>query len=105
MEFIIYFILTGWASMYRMARARMLSLREEEYIQALKAFGVSDFVICYKHMLPNAIGPVVINITLSTAMFILEETSLSFFRFRSAFKFTNLGKYFVCSTKFINFAK
>lgn len=57
----------------------MLSLREEEYIQALKAFGVSDFVICYKHMLPNAIGPVVINITLSTAMFILEETSLSFF--------------------------
>lgn len=72
------FILTGWASMYRMARARMLSLREEEYIQALKAFGVSDFVICYKHMLPNAIGPVVINITLSTAMFILEETSLSF---------------------------
>ena len=72
------FILTGWAPMYRMARARMLSLREEEYVQALKAFGVNDFVICYKHMLPNAIGPIVINITLSTAMFILEETSLSF---------------------------
>lgn len=72
------FILTGWASMYRMARARMLSIREEEYVQALKAFGINDFVICYKHMLPNAIGPIVINITLSTAMFILQETSLSF---------------------------
>ncbi|RAO99605.1 peptide ABC transporter permease [Petrotoga sp. 9PW.55.5.1] len=72
------FILTGWAPMYRMARARMLSIREEEYVQALKAFGISDFVICYKHMLPNAIGPIAINITLSTAMFILEETSLSF---------------------------
>lgn len=72
------FILTGWASMYRMARARMLSIREEEYVQALKSFGVNDFIICYKHMLPNAIGPIVINITLSTAMFILQETSLSF---------------------------
>jgi len=64
--------------MYRMARARILSIREEEYVQALQAFGLDDFIICYKHMLPNAIGPIVINITLSSAMFILEETALSF---------------------------
>lgn len=72
------FILTGWGSVYRMARAKMLSLREEEYVQALHAFGINDLLICYKHMLPNAIGPVVVNITLSTAMFILQETALSF---------------------------
>ena len=72
------FILTGWPSMYRMARARMLSLREEEYIQALKVFGISDFVIVFKHMFPNAIGPIVINITLSSAGFILDEAALSF---------------------------
>ena len=56
----------------------MLSIREEEYVQALKAFGLNDFIVCYKHMLPNAIGPILVNITLSTAMFILEEASLSF---------------------------
>lgn len=75
---IIIFILTGWGSVYRMARAQILSIKEEEYVQSLKSFGLNDFIICYKHMLPNAIGPIVVNITLSTAMFILEEASLSF---------------------------
>ncbi|WP_300379511.1 ABC transporter permease [Clostridium sp.] len=75
---IIIFILTGWGSVYRMARAQILSIREEEYVQSLKSFGLNNFIICYKHMLPNAIGPIVVNITLSTAMFILEEASLSF---------------------------
>jgi len=75
---LIIFIATGWGSVYRMTRSKMLSIREEEYVQALKAFGLNDFVVCYKHMLPNAIGPILVNITLSTAMFILEEASLSF---------------------------
>lgn len=75
---LIIFILTGWGSIYRMTRAKMLSIREEEYVQALRAFGVSKLKICFKHMLPNAIGPIAVNITLSTAMFILQETALSF---------------------------
>lgn len=75
---LIIFILTGWGSVYRMTRSQMLSIREEEYVQALRAFGLNDFIICFKHMLPNAIGPIAVNITLSTAMFILQETSLSF---------------------------
>ena len=74
---IVIFILTGWPSMYRMARSQVLSLKEEEFVQALKAFGVSDIKIAFKHMLPNAVGPIVVNITLSTAMFILQEASLS----------------------------
>jgi peptide/nickel transport system permease protein len=75
---IIIFMITGWGSMYRMSRARMLSLREEEYVQALRSFGINNVTICFKHILPNALGPVVVNITLSTAMFILEEAGLSF---------------------------
>ena len=75
---IIIFIICGWGSVYRMVRSQILSIREEEYVQALKVFGVSTFKICYKHMLPNAIGPIMVNITLSTAMFILEEAALSF---------------------------
>lgn len=74
---IIIFILTGWPSMYRMARSKVLSLKEEEFVQALRAFGISDVKIAFKHMLPNTIGPIVVNITLSTAMFILQEASLS----------------------------
>ncbi|MEG0853042.1 MAG: ABC transporter permease [Angelakisella sp.] len=75
---IFIFVLTGWPSVYRMARSQMLSIREEEYVQALRAFGISDFKVAFKHMLPNAIGPLFVNVTLSTAMFILQEASLSF---------------------------
>lgn len=74
----IIFILTGWCSVYRMVRARMLSIREEDYVQAMRAFGLRDSLICFKYMLPNAIGVVAVNVTLSTAMFILQEASLSF---------------------------
>ena len=45
--------------------------REEEYVQALRSFGLSTPRICYKHILPNALGPIMVNITLTTAMFIL----------------------------------
>jgi peptide/nickel transport system permease protein len=75
---LLIFILTGWPSMYRMARSQMLSIREQEYIQALQAFGIGSFTISFKHMLPNAVGPIFVNITLSTAMFILQEAALSF---------------------------
>jgi len=75
---IVIFVLSGWGAMYRMTRARMLSLREEEYVQALQSFGVPTLLICYKHILPNALGPIMVNITLTTAMFILAEAGLSF---------------------------
>ena len=45
---IIIFMITGWGGVYRQARAAMLSIREEEYVQALHAFGLSDLVICFK---------------------------------------------------------
>jgi peptide/nickel transport system permease protein len=78
MNLMIIFVMTGWGGMYRMSRARMLSLREEEYVQALQSFGVPTLKICYKHILPNALGPIMVNITLTTAMFILAEAGLSF---------------------------
>jgi len=75
---IIIFVISGWGAMFRLSRARMLSLREEEYVQALRSFGVSTGRICYKHILPNALGPIMVNVTLTTAMFILAEAGLSF---------------------------
>lgn len=78
LNLMVIFVLTGWGGMYRMTRAKMLSLREEEYVQALQSFGVPTLKICYKHILPNALGPIMVNITLTTAMFILAEAGLSF---------------------------
>ncbi|KKC37281.1 peptide ABC transporter permease [Devosia epidermidihirudinis] len=78
LNLIIIFTLTGWGGIYRLSRARMLSLREEEYVLALRSFGLSRPLIAYKHMLPNALGPIMVNITLSTAAFILQEAGLSF---------------------------
>lgn len=78
LNLVLIFVLTGWPSIYRMARSRVLSIREEEYVTALRAFGVNPLVIGFKEILPNAIGPIAVNITLSTAMFILQEASLSF---------------------------
>ena len=75
---IVIFVASGWGAMYRLSRARMLSLREEEYVQSLRSFGLSTARICYKHILPNALGPIMVNITLTTAMFILTEAGLSF---------------------------
>ena len=75
---VIIFIICGWGSSFRMARSKVLSIREEEYVQSLKVFGLDPFIICYKHILPNALGPIIVNLTLSTAMFILEEAALSF---------------------------
>lgn len=75
---VIIFIICGWGASFRMARSQVLSIREEEYVQSLKVFGLNPFLICYKHILPNALSPIIVNITLSTAMFILEEAALSF---------------------------
>lgn len=75
---VLVFVFTGWCSIYRMMRSQMLSLREEEYVQALKVQGIDTFRICYKHILPNALGPIMVNVTISTANFILQEAALSF---------------------------
>lgn len=74
----IVFWCTGWMGTYRMTRAKILSLREETYVLAGQAFGISNRSIMFRHILPNAAGPVIVNITLSTAGYVLQESALSF---------------------------
>lgn len=74
----IVFWCTGWMCTYRMTRAKILSLREETYVLACQAFGISNRSIMFRHILPNAAGPVIVNITLSTAGYVLQESALSF---------------------------
>jgi len=56
----------------------VLSLREREFVQAARAFGVRDVPMVWHHILPNVLGPVVILMTLNVAENILLESSLTF---------------------------
>jgi peptide/nickel transport system permease protein len=65
-------------SFIRITRGQVLSLRNMEYIQAAKAVGVKDMRIIFGHILPNAVGPLIIQSTLAMASGILAEASLSY---------------------------
>jgi ABC-type dipeptide/oligopeptide/nickel transport system permease subunit len=70
-----------WTPLARIVRGTFLSLREKEYVEAAKASGSGDFRIIVRHMLPNAIGPIVVNATLTVALAIILESTLSFLGF------------------------
>jgi ABC-type dipeptide/oligopeptide/nickel transport system permease subunit len=67
-----------WTTIARIVRGAFLSLREEDYVEAAKAAGASDLRIIGRHMLPNCVGPIVVNATLAVAAAILVEAALSF---------------------------
>jgi len=70
--------LTSWMGTARFVRAEFLALRELDFVKAAKLLGLSDMKIIFVHMLPNAIGPVLVSATLGVASAILVEAGLSF---------------------------
>ena len=70
-----------WTVLARIVRAQFLSLREKEYVEAAKASGSGDVRIMFRHMLPNALGPIIVNATLTVGAAILTEAFLSFLGF------------------------
>ena len=77
----IILALVFWTSLARIVRGVFLSLREKEYVEAAKASGASDARIIARHMLPNTLGPLIVNATLVVAAAILTEAALSFLGF------------------------
>ncbi len=75
---ILAFSLLTWPGVARLVRSYYLSFREQEFTEAAKAVGVNDFRIIFRHILPNAIGPVIVTTTLSVAGFIVLEATLDF---------------------------
>jgi ABC-type dipeptide/oligopeptide/nickel transport system permease subunit len=73
--------LTSWMGTTRFVRAEFLSLREQDFVTASKALGVSNFRIIFRHMMPNAIAPVLVSATIGIASAILTEAGLSFLGF------------------------
>ena len=70
--------ITGWMGVARLVRAEFLSLKERDYTVAEKALGAKDFRIIFRHILPNALAPVLVSATLGVAGAILTESALSF---------------------------
>jgi len=70
--------LTTWSQTARVARAEFLSLREREFVEAARLSGCSDFRIIYRHILPNALPPIIAMTTLRIGGAILNEAALSF---------------------------
>ncbi|MEK7802809.1 MAG: ABC transporter permease [Deltaproteobacteria bacterium] len=69
---------TSWMGVSRLVRAEFLSLKEREFVLAARALGASDFRIIFKHILPNAMSPVLISAVLGIAGAVLVESALSF---------------------------
>ena len=73
--------LTSWMGATRFVRAEFLSLREQDFVTAAKALGVNDSRIVFRHMMPNAVAPVLVSATIGIASAILTEAGLSFLGF------------------------
>jgi len=67
-----------WMPVARLVRAQFLSLREKEYVEAARALGASKFRQVVRHILPNAMGPVIVAATIDVAAAIIAESTLSF---------------------------
>ncbi|MDH6367579.1 MULTISPECIES: oligopeptide ABC transporter permease [unclassified Breznakia] len=70
--------LLSWPTLARLVRGQILSLREQEFMQACESLGLSDFSKIFKHLIPNVLSIVIVNATLSMASAILTEAGLSF---------------------------
>lgn len=73
--------LIAWTTLARLIRAEFLTLREREFVDAARVAGASNFRIMFKHMIPNAMGVIIVNTTLLMSAAILLEAALSFLGF------------------------
>ncbi|ACF14738.1 binding-protein-dependent transport systems inner membrane component [Chloroherpeton thalassium ATCC 35110] len=69
---------TGWMGVSRLVRGQILSLKEQEFILAAKALGLSNARIIFRHLVPNSLTPVIVAATLRIGSIILTEAGLSF---------------------------
>lgn len=71
----------SWVGTFRLVRAQIFSQREQEYVTAAKALGVSEATILRKHIMPNVMSVLLVSVTLSFATCMLTESSLSYLGF------------------------
>lgn len=70
--------ITGWLGMARMVRAQVIGLKNMEYVLAVRTLGVSETKILLRHLIPNSLGVIIVNLTLAVPSAIFNEAFLSF---------------------------
>lgn len=77
---ILFFVLgfVGWLTTARIVRGQILSLKEHEFVLAARSIGVRPLGIIFKHLIPNALGPIIVYFTLTVPSMIMQEAFLSF---------------------------
>lgn len=78
---VIMWTITGWSGSMRNTRSRVLSVKQEPFVESCVANGIPKTSIMFHHIIPNANGPLIINTTMNVAGYILSESSLSYLGF------------------------
>lgn len=73
--------LTGWSGTMRMIRSRVVSLKQEPFVESCVANGIPKTSIMFRHIIPNTTGPIIVNATMNVAGYILSEAALSYLGF------------------------
>ena len=94
--------LTSWTTEARFVRAEFLRIRELEYAQAARASGAGDSRIIFRHLLPNALAPVIVSASFGVASAILAESALSFLGFGVALPTPSWGSILAVAREFID---
>ncbi len=92
---------TGWVTLCRLTRSQLLTLREQDFVQAARSLGVPEWRIAARHMLPNAIAPLIVAITLAIPTAIFAEAGLSFLGIGINEPTPSLGKMVADSAQYI----
>ena len=93
--------ITSWIGICRLLRAQLLTLREQEYITAARSIGANDFAIAVRHLLPNAIAPLIIVLALAIPNAIFAEAGLSYLGIGINEPTPSLGKMVADSASYI----
>ena len=93
--------ITSWVTICRLMRAQLLMLREQEYVTAARAMGAGEFTIAVRHLLPNAVAPAIVAITLAIPTAIFAEAGLSFLGIGINEPTPSLGKMVADSASYI----
>jgi len=80
-KIVLVIAIFGWMTDARIVRGMFLSLRENEYVEAAKAVGVSNSRIIWRHILPNSLAPIIVSATLGVGGNIIYEAALSYLGF------------------------
>lgn len=75
---LLVWILTGWGGTMRIVRSKIMSLKQEPFIESCRANGISNASIMFHHMVPNTLGPIILNVTMNVGGYILAEAGLTY---------------------------